>query len=75
MHSTTHDTTAQLLLLSLVEQQAIARAGGRTYTLLRLLPGVGHAFCREAVHPAAELRAVTTQLIAWTEDKLRARTA
>jgi pimeloyl-ACP methyl ester carboxylesterase len=53
-------------------EQAIARAGGsRAHTLLRLLPGVGHAFCREPGQPAAELQAITTQLIAWTEEKLR----
>ena len=66
--------------LALVEQ-AMARAsssrtsrGSRADMLLRVLPGVGHAFCREPAHPVATLRAITAQLIAWTEEKLRSRT-
>jgi|GEM_PF-7046831 len=59
--------------LALVER-ALRRAGGSdANTLLRVVPGVGHAFCREQAQPAAELRAITSQLIEWTETKLRAR--
>lgn len=59
--------------LALVES-ALQRAGSSDAdTLLRVVPGVGHAFCREHTQPAAELHAITSQLIDWTETKLRAR--
>jgi hypothetical protein len=59
--------------LALVEQ-ALRRAGGdAANTLLRVVPGVGHAFCREHAQPTAELHAITSQLLEWTETKLRAR--
>lgn len=58
---------------ALVEQAMIRAGGSRAHTRLHLLPGVGHAFCREPKHPAAQLRAITTQLIALTEDKLHVR--
>jgi hypothetical protein len=59
--------------LALVER-ALRRAGGSAAnTLLRVVPGVGHAFCREPAQPAAELQAITSQLIEWTEAKLRDR--
>ena len=55
-------------------EDAVRRAGGSaTNTLLRVVPGVGHAFCREHGQPAAELHAITKQLVAWTEHKLHAR--
>ena len=55
-------------------ERAVRRAGGNAASaLLRVIPGVGHAFCREQAQPASELHAITSQLIEWTEDKLRAR--
>ncbi|HTU56932.1 MAG TPA: hypothetical protein VMF89_00840, partial [Polyangiales bacterium] len=55
-------------------ERAVRRAGGSAASaLLRVIPGVGHAFCREHAQPSAALHAITSQLIGWTEAKLRAR--
>ena len=69
-----HDPWTPALANHALVEQAIRRAGGsEANTLLRVVPGVGHAFCREHAQPVAELQAITSQLLEWTEEKLRAR--